>query len=324
MLVLVTGATGLLGAEVARQCVAAGAAVRVLVRPRADRTRLAGLPVDYRVGDLTVAAELAAAAGGVEAVLHCAGVTAEPGVAPAELWRGNYGGTKALLEVCRRAGVRRLVYTSSCVTVGGPGDGRVYRESDPYRWGYLGSAYHESKRAGEELVLAAAATGAGAVVVNPGLIFGRTERPGRRIMRQLHQAAGRGRLVCARGGMSVTTVARVAAGLRGALERGRPGQRYLLCGDNVTHTALVTAVARAHGNRAPLLSVGREASLPAAALSAVLTRVLGRPVGLDLGAALTFGTFGYYSSELAARELGYEPPTMAEALAEFVPHPRAP
>jgi dihydroflavonol-4-reductase len=226
-----------------------------------------------------------------------------------------------LLEACHRERVKRLVYTSSCVTVGGPGDGRVYRESDPYRWGYLDSAYHESKHAGEELVLGAAPA-LDAVVVNPGLIFGRRERPERRIMRQLHQAAGRGRWVCARGGMSVTTVARVATAMRRALERGRRGQRYLLCGANVTHTALVAAVARAHGNRAPVLTVGREASLPVAAVSELASRLLGRPVGVGLGAALTFGTFGYYDSDLAVRELGYEPPTMAEALAEFVPRSR--
>jgi dihydroflavonol-4-reductase len=322
MRLLVTGATGLLGAEVARQCVAAGAEVRVLCRPRADRGRLAGVAVAFHVGDLTDADDLAAAAAGCEAILHCAGVTDEPGVTAGEMWRGNYAGTKVLVAVCQQLGVRRLVYTSSCVTVGGPGDGQVYCERDPYRWGYLGSAYHESKRAGEEVALRAADQGLGAVVVNPGLVFGRDERPARRIMRQLHEAAGRGRWLCARGGMSVTTAGRVAAGMRAALERGRRGQRYLLCGDNVSHTELVTAVARAHGRHAPLLTVGREASLPVAALSAVLSRVLGRRVGLTLGAALAFGTFGYYSSDLAARELGYAPPTMAEALAEFVPRPR--
>ena len=128
---LVTGATGFVGANVARMLVADGYRVRVLVRPASSLKALEGCPVEMVRGDILEPGSVAAAITGCARVFHVAGDYRLWARAPAEIYRNNVEGTRTVLEACARAGVERVVYTSSVGTLGLPQDGAPGTETTP-------------------------------------------------------------------------------------------------------------------------------------------------------------------------------------------------
>ena len=129
--VLVTGASGFVGAAVARALLARGRKLRVLMRPQSDRRNIAGLDVEPRIGSLEDGASLAAALEGCGALYHVA--------ADYRLWvkdervmyRANVDGTRLLMEAALAQGVSSIVYTSSVAVLGIVGDGTPSDETTP-------------------------------------------------------------------------------------------------------------------------------------------------------------------------------------------------
>src|SRR5262249_45292973 len=117
-LALVTGATGFVGAAVARTLLAAGHRVRVLARPNGNRRNLAGLDVEIAEGALEDTASLAAAVAGCRYLFHVAADYRLWVPDPAAMFRANVDGTRALMQAALAAGVERIVYTSSVATLG--------------------------------------------------------------------------------------------------------------------------------------------------------------------------------------------------------------
>ena len=118
--VLVTGATGLVGANVARLLVADGYRVRVLARPASSLRALEGCPVEVRRGDVLKPTSVAQAIAGCARVFHVAGDYRLWAPNPDDIYRNNVDGTRTVLEACARARVERVVYTSSVATLGLP------------------------------------------------------------------------------------------------------------------------------------------------------------------------------------------------------------
>jgi dihydroflavonol-4-reductase len=208
----VTGASGFIGGHVVRELRERGAEVR-----------------DEFV-DLLDTDGLVRAMSGCEAVFHLAALYSYS--APAEeLERVNVEGTRSLLDACARAGVRRLVHTSTCGTCG-PVAGRPATEEDgPPAW-ELKVPYKRTKLAGEQLVLAAGGRGLDAVVVNPTTPVGEGDwlpTPTGQMIRGV--ATGRYRGYLGGTGVDAVDVRDVARGHALAYERGRPGERYLLGSD---------------------------------------------------------------------------------------------
>jgi dihydroflavonol-4-reductase len=283
--VYVTGATGFVGGHVARELRERGADVR-----------------DERV-DLLDRAGLARVLAGRDAVVHVAALYSYD--APAEqLERVNVEGTRTLLDVAARGGVRRFLHCSTAGTCG-PVPGRPATEADePPAW-ELEVPYKRTKLAAERLALAA-----GAVVVNPTTPVGEGDaRPtptGRMIA---GVARGRLRGYVATTGLNVVDVRDVARGHALALERGEPGQRYLLGGLDLSLEDLFAAVARLAGRPRPRLRVPYAVAEMAAA-AGIANRDEVRLARLPM----------YFSSEKARSTLGYEPgpvePALARAVAE--------
>ena len=228
MRVLVTGATGFVGANLVRQLVADGVAVRALVRPRSDRRALTGLPVEIAVGDLCDAASLAPALSGVSVLYHVAADYRLWAPDPGELYRVNVEGTRALLEAAEAAGVERVVYTSSVGTLGIPADGAPGTETTPVGLADMVGDYKRSKFLAEQQAFAAARRGLPVVVVNPSAPIGpwdwKPTPTGRMLVDYL-----RGRMLAyVETGLNVVHVRDVARGHILAAERGRPGERYIL------------------------------------------------------------------------------------------------
>ncbi|MDB6085999.1 MAG: NAD-dependent epimerase/dehydratase family protein, partial [Gammaproteobacteria bacterium] len=172
MKALVTGASGFVGAAVARALVRAGWQVRVLVRDGSDRTNLRDLPIDIALGDLTVAASLSRPLADCDAVFHVAADYRLGAPDPSQLYRTNVDGTRNLLAAAERAGVTKIIYTSSVATMGIPADGAPGDEQTPVSLAAMIGHYKRSKYRAEQAVLEAASAGLPAVIVNPSTPVG--------------------------------------------------------------------------------------------------------------------------------------------------------
>jgi dihydroflavonol-4-reductase len=316
--VLVTGATGFVGAALARELAQRGHAVHALARPSSDRSALAGVDVRWHAGDLEDPSSLERAVAAVCAtgeppwIAHSAAVISYR-TRDRELQRRvNVEGTRALLEICRRHPVGRVLHISSVVAVGHARPGELLDEDAPFNGAELGSDYVDTKRAAEELALRAASE-LDLVVVNPGAIFGPNPREGNtsRFLRQL----ARGALgpLAPPGSLSVVGVEDVARGCIAALERGARGRRYLLV--ESAHTALEAfrIAARMLDVRAPRWTVPpplwRPIVLAAGAADAVRPSEVFTPHSLRM-----LGAHFRFHSRRARAELDWHPRPFEEVL----------
>jgi dihydroflavonol-4-reductase len=278
----VTGASGFVGAHVARELRRHGHDVR-----------------DPWI-DLLDAPRLRRALTGCDAVVHVAALYSFRATAR-ELEAVNVRGTANVIEACRAAGVGRLLATSSCATCG-PVPGRQATETDlPPDW-ELAVAYKRTKLAAERLVLAA-----GGVCVNPTTPVGDGDRaptPTGAMIRGV--ATGRHRAY-PRIGLNVVDVRDVARGHLLALEHGCPGERYLLGGADLPMRELFAAVASLARRPKPRIPVPHAAIRAGAALGLV-----------NRNEAILARTPAYFSWAKAARELGYRPGPVEPALARAV------
>jgi dihydroflavonol-4-reductase len=159
MKALVTGAAGFVGSAVTRALLQADWQVRALVRRDSDRRNLERLPVETAVGDLADRASLDAAISGCTALFHVAADYRLGAFKPEQLYRTNVDGTGNVLEAARRAGVERVVYTSSVATIGLPADGSPGNEATPVALSDMVGHYKRSKFLAEQLVRDAARAG---------------------------------------------------------------------------------------------------------------------------------------------------------------------
>lgn len=255
--VLVTGATGFVGAVLTRQLVDDGADVRIFRREQSSLALLgtAAEKVDHAVGDLTHARDLHEAMEGVDQVYHVAGKVSFDRREREVLRRVNAGGTANVVDAALEADIDRLVHTSSIAALGRPlGSNAPIDETTPWDSGAQRSAYARSKRRAELEVHRGIAEGLDAVIVNPALVFGvgRDDTNTRRIV----DAVRSGWTVAAPpGGTNVVDVQDVAAGHRAAMDRGTSGERYILGGENRSWTSILTVLSEAFGIDPPQYTI---------------------------------------------------------------------
>ncbi len=257
MKALVLGGTGFIGGQIARAALAAGCGVRGLRRrPTVGALHDVAPQIEWVEGDLDDLDTLLAAVDGCELLFHAAAhypihsrdIPAQVAYAQAQMGR--------VLTAAHRAGVARLIYTSSLATIGPPSQpGRLADERDFYTPGRSGSAYYEAKFAMEQMALAAA-DGLPVVTLLPTAVFG----PGdvKPTTGQLLLEVARGRVpVYFDAVLNVVDGRDVAAAHIAAVERGRVGQRYLIGGHNMTLHQLLVIAARAARVTPPRFNVPR-------------------------------------------------------------------
>lgn len=319
MRVLVTGATGFIGSHVARSLTENGAQVRALCRPGSPALLIDGLPVEPVLGDVLDPASLAASCVAMEAVVHCAAQMRGPGSADSRI-ESHVQGTRNVLEAAALTGVRRFVYISSVAALGIPeqppadDDRRVRPLDESHVWRGPAAAwpYGFAKHRAEELVRQAARQGLGAVIVNPALVIGPGDR--NRVSNILIWHILHGRVPpLVPGGLNVVAVEDVAGGTTAALERGRVGERYILCGENRTLADLIQTTARLLGRRPPRWHLSLRTTRTVAAVASVLARALRLPLAPEL--LQQAGVHFYYSGDKARRDLGLAPPRPYESAA---------
>jgi dihydroflavonol-4-reductase len=321
MKALVTGATGFVGAAVARALLRSHCQVRVLVRPSSDRTNLRELNVEAVAGDLTDLASLERAAQGCEALFHVAADYRLGARDPAQLYHNNVEGTRNVLTAARRANVRRMVYTSSVATVGIPGDGTPGNESTPVTLDNMIGHYKRSKFLAEEVVRAAAQEGLSVVMASPSTPVGPGDiKPTPTGQLVLDAAAGR-MPAYVDTGLNIVHVDDVATGHLLAYERGRAGERYILGGEDMTLRQILAMISLQVGRKPPSVRLPYGLVLPMAYVAEGIAKLTGRTGRLTLEGVRMSRKIMFFSSARAVRELGYawRPPqaAFAEAIAWF-------
>jgi dihydroflavonol-4-reductase len=302
--VLVTGASGFLGSAIAAQLRARGHDVRTLVRRSSPRANLD--PRDtVREGDLADPASLAAALKGVRFLFHAAADYRLWARDPKEIINNNVEGTRLVMMEALRAGVERIVYTSSVATLKLIEGGAATEDRPLAEAGAIG-AYKLSKVAAERLVEAMVRwDGLPAVIVNPSTPIGpRDVRPtptGRIIVE-----AASGRMPAfVDTGLNLAHVDDVAAGHVAALERGRIGERYILGGENVLLADMLAEIARLVGRRPPTLKLPRTLLYPVAYAAERMAKVRGVEPFITLDGLRMARHRMFFDDSKARRELGY-------------------
>jgi dihydroflavonol-4-reductase len=311
---LVTGAAGFIGGHVAAALAAEGADVRAF-----DRRPPPALPpgIDFVAGDLLDPAALARALEGCDAVFHLAALYSYDRDDADAMRAVNVEGTRLLLDaVARGADRRRVVHTSSCGTCG-PVRGRAATEGDgPPEW-ELSVPYKRTKVDGERLAMSAAKEGLDVVVVNPTTPVGPGDRrptPTGKMVADV--ARGRARAHLAGGALNVVAVEDVATGHLLAHGLGRPGERYLLGGENLSMREVFAIVASAAGRPPPRMAVPWALANATARVAEVALGAVGRkPSLLVLDEVRLARQPMTFDDSKARRELGYRSRPAAEALA---------
>jgi dihydroflavonol-4-reductase len=313
MKALVTGATGFVGAAVARALLGAQWQVRVLVRRNSDRRNLKSLDVEVAEGDLADSNSLGRAAQGCEGLFHVAADYRLGVRDPAQLYRANVEGTRNILTAAHRAGVKRIVYTSSVATIGIPADGSPGDEQSANSFENMIGHYKRSKYLAEEVVREAAQGGISVVIVSPSTPVGPGDvKPTPTGQLVLDAAAGR-MPAYVDTGLNIVHVDDVAAGHLQAYERGRAGQRYILGGQDMSLREILEMIARLEGRRAPRVRLPYAVVLPIAYLAEGFAKLSGRSGRITLEGVRMSRKKMFFSSARAVRELGYQwrPPVQA-------------
>jgi dihydroflavonol-4-reductase len=303
--VLLTGASGFLGASLARALLAQGHAVRALLRPQSPRRTLDGLPIEIAEGDVTDAASLAAAARGAGALIHAAADYRIFVPDPARMFAVNLAGTEAVMRAALAAGVPRIVHVSSVATLKPRADGTPATEADAADPAEAIGPYKRSKTEAERLVEAMVAReGLPAVIVNPSTPIGPFDRRPTPTGRVILEAA-RGRMPAyVETGLNLVHVADCAAGVVAALDRGAPGERHILGGQDVTLAELLGFIAAECGRRPPF-RLPRAPLFPLALAAEAMARATGAEPMLTRDGLRMAAQRMFFSSAKAARVLGH-------------------
>lgn len=323
MRVIVTGASGLLGGNLAIELVARGHHVRATKRGSSKVEHLAEQAIEWVDADLGDVDALARAFEGADWVFHCAAQVSIRRDLSRELLASNVGGTRNVLAAMRRSGARRLIHCSSVGAVGLSTDGEPCTEASPWTFPELGMAdgYVTTKRWSEDLVDVAVIMGLDAVIASPTYMLGPYDAK---------PSSGKMIVEVVRGNVPGWTpgknnfvdVRDVARGMIAAAERGRAGERYILGGENMTYREIMERIAEVAGVRPPRLPAPRPIAAALGLAGDLAERLNGKEPLLN---SVTVG-YGFtdrfiFSSEKAKAELGYAPgpiePAIGAALAWF-------
>lgn len=321
--VFLTGATGFLGGALAAELARRGEMVHALVRAPERAAPLAQAGATLHAGDLRDPVSVARALGACCAhaarprVIHCGALISYRTGDRAEQLAINVEGTRGLLEACRRLPIGRVLHVSSVVAVGhAPALAAPLDEDAPFNGAGLRVDYVDTKRAAEELALAAARE-LDVVVVNPGAIFG-PGSSGANTLRFLNLVAtGRMGPLAPPGSIAPVGVEDVVAGCLLALERGARGRRYILSESSVAVLDAFRLAATIFDTRPPRGRVPRLVWSALAAGARVVDSVRRLQVVTPQSMRMLARHF-VYDAARARRELGWAPEPFPSVLRRTV------
>jgi dihydroflavonol-4-reductase len=313
--VFVTGASGFIGGALTTRLLERGDEVVGLARSDAAAQKVAVRGAEVARGDLLDEESIAAGMVGCEVAYHVAGVNSHCPSDPDMQLRVNVGGAQATVRAAARAGIGRMVYTSSAAALGEPA-GTVGTEDSPHRGSYL-SVYDRSKHEGEQAVFAAAAeTGVEVVALNPSSVQGppRTGGNGGLIIAYLN-----GKLPAfVDTHVSVVDIRDCVEGHLLAAERGESGGRYVLNGATLHSLEALEIVSELSGVRDRVRMVPPPVARTAVAIAEAAYRLCGKTPSVCRARVRTILHGHRYDGSRATRELGLEYAPVAETFARTI------
>jgi dihydroflavonol-4-reductase len=307
MKVFITGATGFVGSHVARALAAQGADVRLLVRSTSRLDNIADLRAETVTGDLRDPESLKKAMAGCEFVFHVAADYRLWVRDPEQMYRSNVEGTRAIIRAAQESGVRRVVYTSSVATMGFTREGHIATEDSPVSIKEMVGHYKRSKFMAEQIALEAGNNGASVVVVNPTTPIGEHDIKPTPTGRIVVDFLNRKFPAYVDTGLNLADVKEVARGHLLAMEKARPGQRYILGGENLTLKQILDKLSTLTGLPAPSMKVPHAVAMGFAVFDQFVTGTLrGKEPRATIDAVKMGRKKMFASSAKAERELGYK------------------
>ncbi|HEX7159510.1 MAG TPA: hopanoid-associated sugar epimerase [Edaphobacter sp.] len=329
MRVFITGATGFVGSHVARRYAAEGASLRLLTRQTSRLDTLAGLDADVVTGDLRDPEGLRSALNGCDALVHVAADYRLWVRDPQEMYSANVDGTRELLRLAREAGVQRVVYTSSVATMGFKSDGSIVNEATPVSLADMIGHYKQSKFLGEQEAIKAARDGQHVMILNPTTPIGPGDLKPTPTGRIIVDFLNRRFPAYVDTGLNLVDVDEVARMHVTALDQGRPGERYILGGENLTLKQILDRMSAITDLPSPTRKVPHSVAMGFAFFDENITgRLFGKEPRATVEAVRMGKKMMFASSQKAERELGFRVLPVYNALRGaiewFVAHGYAP
>lgn len=317
-MILVTGGTGFIGNHIVRRLCAENFPVRILARSTSQLDSLESLPVEVVIGDLSDRESLKPAVKGCQTIFHVAADYRLWARDPQELYRSNVNGTANILAVAFESGVSRVVYTSTVGTIGFPANGAEGTENDFPDPDQLAGHYKRSKFQAEQTALRYAREGYPVVVVNPTAPVGERDRKPTDTGKIILDFLNRKMPAYIDTGLNLVDVRDVAEGHLAAMARGRPGERYILGGRNMSFKEILNALAEITGIPAPSVRLPYGFALCAGATDTCLALLTRKPPRIPLEGVKMARHKMYVSSAKAEQELGYRAGRVENALERAV------
>lgn len=315
MRAFITGATGFVGSHVARALAAQGAELRLLVRSTSQLDNIADLRAETATGDLRNPESLKKAMAGSDFVFHVAADYRLWVRDPEQMYRSNVEGTRAIIRAAQESGVRRVIYTSSVATMGFTREGHIAGEESPVSIRDMVGHYKRSKFMAEQIALEAGNKGANVVVVNPTTPIGENDIKPTPTGRIVVDFLKRKFPAYVDTGLNLADVKEVARGHLLAMEKARPGQRYILGGENLTLKQILDKLSALTGLPAPAMKVPHAVAMGFAVFDQFFTgTIMGKEPRATIDAVKMGRKKMFASSAKAERELGYKVLPVEDAL----------
>lgn len=319
MKVFVTGGTGFIGGAVVRRLRARGDDVVALVRNPAKGVALEELGCTLVAGDLNDERAIRSGMEGCDAVIHAAAVY-EVGIPVSErrsMREANVGGTERVLGAALEAGIPRVVYVST-VGVFGNTHGQVVDETYENPADNFTSEYEKTKWEAHQAARRLIGEGLPCVIVQPGGVYGPGDESATgRLLDQFLE--GKMPLIPFPDlGICLTHVEDVAAGILLGLDKGEPGEAYVISGPVTTVRETIGVVAAETGRKAPKHAMPTGLMKLMTPFGALVGKAMNQPPNLRELIASADGVTFWANHEKATRELGYQPRGLREGIHDML------
>jgi nucleoside-diphosphate-sugar epimerase len=316
MTIFITGGTSSIGRVLVQELARQGQPMRLLVRPNSNRSGLELPGVEFVPGDVTDPQAVKAAMRGCDRVTHMAAVVGQ-NTPETEWWRVNQDGSRNVLQVAYEQGVSSMVQVSTLAVWGYTAPGETADETRQVDVGKYFNLYQKTKHAADEIARDFAARGLSVKIIYPAFGYGcsrASSHPSLQDQTLLRMASGKPVAIMGSGRnrLCLEYYNDTVLGIQLAHERGRSGDGYILGGENLTFPELWVAIAKLLGKETPT----RRIPLPLLRLVSQVSRLLtGKsPLPPEFFEMISYNWV--FSSAKAQRELGWQPHTFRDGIAE--------
>ena len=316
--VFVTGATGFIGASLARELLELGCEVRALVRHGSDRRNLNGLEIEFWEGDLRDGDSLSKGLAGCDTLFHAAADYRLWTRDPATMYAVNVEGTRSILQAALKRGLSKVVYTSSVGTLGNPGNGTPGNEETPVSFTDMVGHYKKSKFLAERVAESFIEQGLPLVIVNPSTPVGRLDIKPTPTGKIIVDFLNRKMPAYLDTGLNLIDVQDCAKGHILAALHGHIGEKYILGNENLTLKNIFTLLQQISGLPAPRVKLPYAPILLAAYINEGISKLTRREPLIPLAGVQMAGKLMFFDSSKAIRELGLPQHPVKNALEKAV------